>query len=319
MKESLLSIEDIIRSENFESWRKRFVLKNVDHFTFDDENKIVYTDIHREYEDEIERLIIEGMPKSFDMKQFMIQLPDYLEGAGKSEESIGKAVTTLLEVSDFIQFREMMLCTKRNMDEDEGKHSEDRLKDITISSSEALDIASSATVQGMMVLCSNLAGAQDQEEGWTELLALPWMKISKKAVPENERKNKSEIYLRGVWTLSLTFVEACDMMFTLSKRRTNWDSSFSTCNFPFGGSAADDDVITSVPLNFGYLINLAMFGNSKGTTLNVRNFREWDKPSSGCVTYAMVPWDLNENKVIIIITIIIIIFFIHHNYHQYHS
>ena len=52
---------------------------------------------------EIERLIIEGMPKSFDMKQFMMQLPDYLEGAGKNEESIGKAVTTLLEVSDFIQ------------------------------------------------------------------------------------------------------------------------------------------------------------------------------------------------------------------------
>lgn len=50
MKQSLLQIEDIIRSDNFESWRKRFVRKNVDHFTFDDENKIVYTDIHKEYE-----------------------------------------------------------------------------------------------------------------------------------------------------------------------------------------------------------------------------------------------------------------------------
>jgi hypothetical protein len=57
------------------------------------------------------------MSASFDMTQFMTQLPDYLEGDGKNEESIGNAVTTLLEVSDFIQFREMMLCTKRNMDE----------------------------------------------------------------------------------------------------------------------------------------------------------------------------------------------------------
>ena len=242
----------------------------------------------------------------------MTQLPDYLEGEGKNEESIGAAVTTLLEVSDFIQFREMMLCTKRNMDEDEGKHSEDRLKDITISSSEALDMAENS-VKGMMELCSNLAVAQDADEGWTELLTLPWMKIEKKPVPESERKSKSEIFLRGVWTLSLNFVEACDMMFTLTKRRTNWDTNFSSCSFPFGGSDADDDIVSSVPLNFGYLINLAMFGiiiiimsllslssfsllgNSKGTTLNVRNFRQWNKPSVGSVTYAMVPWDLKKN------------------------
>lgn len=294
LKGYLLDIEDIIKSDRFESWRKRFVNKNVSHFTFDDENKLVYSDIHREYEDEIERHIMEGMPKSFDMIQFMKQLPDYLEGSGRSDENVGNAVTTLLEVSDFIQFREMMLCTKRKMEEEEGKHNEELLESAKISSNEALDITNNA-VNGMMDLCSRLALAQDNEDGWTELLSLPWMKIHKKPVPESERKTKSEIYLRGVWTLNLNFIEACDMMFTFTKRRTTWDPNFVTCNFPFGGSDADDDVITSVPLNFGYLINLAMFGDSKGITLNVRNFRRWDVPTDNSVTYAMVPWDLKNN------------------------
>ncbi len=42
----------------------------------------------------------------------MAELPKFMEGPGGKDEAIGKAATTLLEASDFQQFRDMMLFTK---------------------------------------------------------------------------------------------------------------------------------------------------------------------------------------------------------------
>ena len=39
------------------------------------------------------------------METFMGALPDYLEGPGKDKEETGRAVTLLLGVSDFSQFK----------------------------------------------------------------------------------------------------------------------------------------------------------------------------------------------------------------------
>ena len=106
VRSSLLDIEEVIRGDKFESWRRSFVRDNVRHFSYDDENKLEYTDIHREYEEEIERAIAEGLGRGFDMADFMQSLPGYLESEeGLKDERAGLAVTLLLEVSDFEQFR----------------------------------------------------------------------------------------------------------------------------------------------------------------------------------------------------------------------
>jgi len=86
------------------------------------------------------------------------------------------------------------------------------------------------------------------------------------------------------------------MMFTLSPRRKNWDSNFTSVTFPLGGSAADDEVVTSVKLSFGYLINLVMFGDGNGSQLVCKNVRRWNMPNSKSVTYALIPWLIKENK-----------------------
>jgi hypothetical protein len=97
--------------------------------------------------------------------------------------------------------------------------------------------------------------------------------------------------------MNLTFKECCDMMFNLGPRRKNWDSNFTKCDYPLGGDYHDDNIVTSIDLNFGYLINLVMFGNGSGSKLITRNYRKWDMPQDGSVTYAMVPWDLKNNKI----------------------
>ena len=125
IRASLLEIEETIRGKAFETWRSGFVAKNLSDFTFEDENKLVYTEIHASYESEIERRIAESLPPSFDISDFMRSLPKYIEGAGLKDDATGKAIALLLEVSDFTQFKQMMLLAKqRDEERSESKQSE---------------------------------------------------------------------------------------------------------------------------------------------------------------------------------------------------
>ena len=88
MKESdvraaLLDIEESIRGSTFENWRKDFVRRHLDQFSFEDENKLIYTDIHREFEEGVETHILDGLPKKFDYEDFQHSLPSYIDGPGK--------------------------------------------------------------------------------------------------------------------------------------------------------------------------------------------------------------------------------------------
>ena len=69
-----------IHGESFEAWRKSFVDKHLDVFTFDDENKLEYTDIHRQYEEKIESFLVSSLPANVDISELMSQLPAYMEG-----------------------------------------------------------------------------------------------------------------------------------------------------------------------------------------------------------------------------------------------
>jgi hypothetical protein len=292
IRNALLEIEETIRGKEFERWRKKFVEKYVNEFTFEDENKLIYTEIHQEYEQHIEKQISEYLSDGFDMNDFMASLPEYISGPGKSDEATGKAITMLLEVSDFEQFKVMMMVNRREREEEESKMSERQLVGISTTGS---DIAA-FDVDGMMDMCAALSNAADEEAGWVNLLTLDWMKIDKKAVDESRRRTPNDIYLRGVWTMNLNIIECCDMMFSVSSRRQKWDPNFGGTEFPHGGSELDDDTITSTSLNFGYLVNLVMFGSGSGTVLNCRNIRKWNYPTQGSVTYSMVPWDIKLNK-----------------------
>jgi len=299
VRSGLLAVEEVVRSVEFDRWREAFVRKNVSHFEYGEENKLEYTDIHREYEEGVERKIVEGLPKDFDMAAFQRALPGYLEsGMGLKDEQTGRAVTTLLEVGDFTQFREMMMFEKKKREEAAAKadaKGDDDMHGLSADSAQLTDVG--LGVAEMMDMCAALSEASDStSKDWVNVLSNDWMKIDKMAVPEGKRRKKSDIYLKGVWTMNLSFTEACDMMFTFTPRRKNWDPNFTSVTLPCGGSLLDDDVVTSVALDFGFLVNLAMFSDSKGTQLIARNIRKWDVPTVGAVTYAMYPWSVKEGR-----------------------
>lgn len=59
IRDTLAHIERIVKADDFESWKHAFVEKYVSQFDYGEENKLIYTDIHREYEEGIEKKITE--------------------------------------------------------------------------------------------------------------------------------------------------------------------------------------------------------------------------------------------------------------------
>ena len=292
VRASLLRIEEVVKGPVFEKWRREFVDKHKHEFDYAaEESKLVYTTIHREYEEGLEREIANGMGEGFDMTSFQRALPDYLESpAGQNDEASNSAVRLLLEAGDFEQFKSMMCFEKRK--EEEAAESKSSGADDMVGLSASSNQLAGLDVEGMMDMCASLSEAADSA-GWEEVLRNDWMAIHKMPVPSDRRKSPKDIYLKGVWTMNLSMRESTDMMFTLNPRRKKWDSNFTSCTFPEGGKESDDDLVASAALSFGYLINTVMFGSGKGINLVTRNIRRWDFPSAGAVTYAMFPWNLD--------------------------
>lgn len=202
VRNALLEIEEVVCSPAFNRWRTSFVYNNIYMFDYADENKLEYTSIHHEYEEEVERQILQGVKErisDFDMNAFQRALPDYLEGPGGRDEATGKAIQMLLEIGDFQQFKEMMMFTKKQReDQSESKGSE--VDDMVGLAAESSQLAG-LDVDGMMDMCAALSDAADEDSKWENVLKNDWMKIDKMAVPEARRKTKKDIYLKGVWTM----------------------------------------------------------------------------------------------------------------------
>lgn len=227
-------------------------------------------------------------------------LPDYMEDDTrvKSNELVGKAISMLLQVSDFQQFRDMMMYEKTKVDEELAASKSSTT--VTDLHTDNHDVGGLQKVTYMMDMVNEISdmSSTSKEKLWSNCLKLDWMQIDKQPVPEDRRKNKNDIYLRGVWTMNLSFTECCDMMFCMKERRSTWDPNFGKLTMPFGGHPSDDDMICSIKVSLGYLVNVVAFGDGTGMQLTTRNFRKWEedrKTGEKKVVYAMVPWSIKEN------------------------
>ena len=100
-------IEDLIMDDEFRSIQQKFVGKYADEFDPSlDENKFVYTDIHREYLKIIEDFIlkqIERIQPDFNLNDFMKQFES------RQDEFEGEIFEFLLTFTDFLAFKQWML------------------------------------------------------------------------------------------------------------------------------------------------------------------------------------------------------------------
>uniref|UniRef100_A0A6U2CB16 ADP-ribosylation factor-like protein 2-binding protein n=1 Tax=Hemiselmis andersenii TaxID=464988 RepID=A0A6U2CB16_HEMAN len=281
----LQEIEKTIKGPKFEEWRKKFVDEHIDTFTYDDENKLEYTTIHKSYEAQIEQMVEESLPKDIAKADFEEALGTYLEGPGGTREETAKTVTLLLEVSDFEGFRDMMLFTKKER-ENKASGAGDAGNDIKIDGSGMFDI------DGLMDMVANLSNNAATDEGWDQVLKNNWLDIQRKSVDKSVREHKDQIYMRGSIIFNLTYTELVDAFCYFGERRAQWDSNYKGHALPRGGNViADDACVISSKIEFGALLH--MMGIPR--QLNTKFFRKWDHPTKGTVTTALVPWDIEKD------------------------
>ncbi|KAK3600953.1 hypothetical protein CHS0354_004160 [Potamilus streckersoni] len=99
-------IEDIIMEEEFQTAQNEFLEKYYHEFEDTEENKFIYTDLHREYVSLIEKYLNEELCKrmpDFDMGEFTKQL------MARKNELEGEIFEMMLTFSDFLAFKQMFL------------------------------------------------------------------------------------------------------------------------------------------------------------------------------------------------------------------
>ncbi|XP_013380767.1 ADP-ribosylation factor-like protein 2-binding protein isoform X2 [Lingula anatina] len=99
-------IEDIIMEDEFQDLQQKFLEKYYKEFDDSEENKFIYTDIHQEYINLVEKFIEEELTRrmqGFCMSEFSKQL------VKRKEELEGEIFEMLLTFSDFMAFKEMFL------------------------------------------------------------------------------------------------------------------------------------------------------------------------------------------------------------------
>ncbi|CAF0720357.1 unnamed protein product [Brachionus calyciflorus] len=112
------TIEDIITETKFQQIQNEFLDKNYKHFEDSEENKLIYTTIHKEYINLVEKYLETQLKKrieNFSMDQYMNEL------MSRRDELDGEIFEILLTFEDFLEFKELMLSHKaskegRNLD-----------------------------------------------------------------------------------------------------------------------------------------------------------------------------------------------------------
>lgn len=105
-------IEDLMMDEEFRSMQEEFLKKYAPEFDPAlDENKLIYTDIHREYLKIIEEFLLNKIKRSqpdFKLETFMKQFES------RQEELESEIFEFLLTFTDFLAFKEWMLDHRRS-------------------------------------------------------------------------------------------------------------------------------------------------------------------------------------------------------------
>ncbi|XP_060079809.1 ADP-ribosylation factor-like protein 2-binding protein [Ylistrum balloti] len=107
--ETIGHVEDIIMDDDFQTIQNGFLEKYYQEFDDTEENKFIYTDIHREYVQLIEKHLDDELTKrmpGFSMGEFTHQIME------RKNELEGEIFEMLLTFSDFMAFKEMFLDFK---------------------------------------------------------------------------------------------------------------------------------------------------------------------------------------------------------------
>eukprot|EP01060_Flectonema_neradi_P007856 TRINITY_DN15569_c0_g1_i1.p1 TRINITY_DN15569_c0_g1~~TRINITY_DN15569_c0_g1_i1.p1 ORF type:complete len:150 (+),score=31.42 TRINITY_DN15569_c0_g1_i1:145-594(+) len=107
-------LHGVVCEDKFQKAREDFMARNCQHFSVEDENKLCYTDIHTEFLKMTECYICEQLTmKGIDIQNLMSALS--VDDISDRQLDIGTTLDVVNSLTDFSNFKEMMLRAKHNI------------------------------------------------------------------------------------------------------------------------------------------------------------------------------------------------------------
>jgi ADP-ribosylation factor 2-binding protein len=260
IESSLCALDEVVADSAFKQYQQEFVQAHCHLFDNIEENKLEYTELHKQYEAQIEAYLEQQLAKypGFSMEALMEGLPAYI---GSPEATDHAATLDFLHLlTDFEAFKMLMV------------------EALTAAQNGGNDAAGEATialpqnVNQALEECAALAQATaDPALGWQNVLKKGWLNVDRY---KPEGRNEA---MRTVIDCGMPVENAVEMMLSCDmNERKNWDSMM-TVELMENYGPNDDLVKYSVKVPFMsplvYIIRLVQVP---------------DFPEPGCVTAVYV-------------------------------
>lgn len=286
VKDGLLAVNAFVKTPVFMEWNKAYYRDNCEHFGYDEEQKLIYTDIFQKYEAEVERQIEEYCSANgVDLAALMQKLASFMDGKMQEEgvEEVAEALDLLSGLGDFEMFRDNMLITRREIEEGEAKTDGD-----------ICEGAGSKVVLpnlgGLEDWCAELGSITENNEGWKRVCNKSWIQIDTKPVPGTKF-----VTYRTSMVSDLSMEHARGLFIDLD-RRHEWDDMMGRLDIKKSNKTdgfARDIVVEAGDFKLPFLMKKMM---SFPDSMVMRSFLKTDFPAQGCETFVNAPWDLENDK-----------------------
>lgn len=290
----LATIGGTLQSSEFQTWNRAFLADNCTSFEDVDENKLEHTELHAEYQRQVEARIEAAIAGTdVDMAALLARLPAYIGRANAppardERRAVLEAIETLSSLADFNAFKAAMLVARK----DGAAEARGAAGQGARSAAEYGDAAAAGAAAALDNVegCVEFAAAMDAAtDGWVLLARKDWMVIEKRPMPG--AKSAKEIVMRYAFDVDLPCEHLVPLFADYSERRGAWDDAFRSSEqlgaFEPRGGAGSSDVAIGVRYKLPWLLKLM----GVPELIDMRVVVVADHPSPGASTFAAVPWD----------------------------
>lgn len=271
----LKKVAKVVTGDEFRSKSSAFLEKYCDEFSYEDENKLEYSQIHDRYQEEIEVSLLDALPPE-DVEKLLEQLPAYMESVSASDMdgSVGEALDLLTSLGDFTAFKELMLVTKRNKNSKAAPAESHEMKSTDLG------------VAGVDKLFKEMASATGQG-GWEVKSDKGWFRLEAKKLDDGKE------YFRSTLQTDLTPEQCFDLFMDYENpKRREWLSHIKSIKM-LKDNGPDDKVLRN-EIEFTGIMKMALAAIPK--TMDTRGIVRRDFPEQGDKTVVVMPWNSDKDE-----------------------
>ena len=270
----MIELSKIVASESFKENQRKFFAEHCEMFDDEEENKLEYTEIHKQYEVMVEGQIKEEMGEE-KLNRIEMGIKDYIAGNSKTSKSVEvyEAVEVLASLGDFENFKQVMLAAKAG-----------ELPGSGMNVNQKLDFK--VDINDFMDKLETLNQDANTEEGWEQLMD------NELGVCYSRKTDSGDTLLRTTMQIDVAPEHALECFVNTEQESLTWRTDYKSVEI-LEQTSPDNKLVKfkmSLPWAFQYI-----FAVPEYLTFRIVLRRNWPQPNQ--FAYVFVPFDPEKGEV----------------------